>query len=266
MAALAEFGHLTHRILLVFLLASSVISQDNTTTFGSSLCYQGNCDVDVGDIQEVINQLQLTNQRLRDSAEQLLQAIIQQDQTINTLTGTATTCCNMTAPPTTLSTGQPIAGCPAGFQYLPEANGCYQIVLQALNWTQSQAICSELDPRAHLAVITSEQQSIAIANYTMTFDSIATVPCIGFGIPPGPAFYTSGQRIIANDCSTTFVWKPSPNTNIPLTYTDWANGEPNCDSGSEGCIEYWANENNQWNDVDCSRAHCPICQLNAETI
>ena len=62
-------------------------------------------------------------------------------------------------------------GCPAGFQYLPEVNGCYQLVLEGLNWTLSQARCPQLDPRAHLAVITSAQQNSAIVNYTMTFNS-----------------------------------------------------------------------------------------------
>ena len=37
-----------------------------------------------------------------------------------------------------------------------------------LNWTESQAACAQLDPRAHLAVITSEQQNDAIVNYTRT--------------------------------------------------------------------------------------------------
>jgi len=62
------------------------------------------------------------------------------------------------------------AGCPADFQYLPEASGCYKIVLQSLTWTQSQARCPQLDPRAHLAVITNAQQNNAIVNYTKSLD------------------------------------------------------------------------------------------------
>ena len=63
-----------------------------------------------------------------------------------------------------------ILGCPPGFQYLPEARGCYKIVLEGLSWTQSQARCPQLDPRAHLAVITSEQQNDAITNYIRSFN------------------------------------------------------------------------------------------------
>ena len=59
-----------------------------------------------------------------------------------------------------------------GFKYLPEANGCYLAVLDSLNWTQSQARCTQLDPRAHLAVITSEQQNNAIVNYLLTVHEI----------------------------------------------------------------------------------------------
>ena len=58
-----------------------------------------------------------------------------------------------------------LVGCPGGFQYLPEARGCYRIVEEALNWAQSQAICPFLDPRAHLAVITNKEQDEAVIAY-----------------------------------------------------------------------------------------------------
>ena len=65
------------------------------------------------------------------------------------------------------------AACPteAGFISISNDGGCFKIVLEALNWTQSQARCPQLDPRAHLAVITSAQQSEAIVNYTKMLDS-----------------------------------------------------------------------------------------------
>ena len=56
-------------------------------------------------------------------------------------------------------------GCPTGFKNLPQTGGCYKVVLEALNWTQSQARCPQLDPRAHLAVISSEQQNAAVVSY-----------------------------------------------------------------------------------------------------
>ena len=61
-------------------------------------------------------------------------------------------------------------GCPAGFKHIPEAGGYYKVVLEALNWDQSRARCAQFDPRAHLVVITSEQQNEAIVNYLKTFD------------------------------------------------------------------------------------------------
>ena len=60
------------------------------------------------------------------------------------------------------------AGCPIGFLHFPSVTGCYKVVIEALNWTQSQARCPQLDPRAHLAVITSKQQNDDIVNYTMS--------------------------------------------------------------------------------------------------
>ena len=65
-----------------------------------------------------------------------------------------------------------VLGCPPGFRYLPEARGCYKIVLEGLNWARSQARCPQLDPRAHLAVVTSAKQNIAIVDYIESLTQI----------------------------------------------------------------------------------------------
>ena len=61
--------------------------------------------------------------------------------------------------------------CPAGFKYAPKLSRCYEIVLEGLNWTQSQARCPQLDPRAHLAVITSAAQNSSVVNYINALNS-----------------------------------------------------------------------------------------------
>ena len=69
------------------------------------------------------------------------------------------------------------AACPieAGFVSVSIEGGCFKVVLEALNWTQSQARCAQLDPRAHLAVIKSKQQNRAMVNYLNRLDATGTL-------------------------------------------------------------------------------------------
>ena len=88
---------------------------------------------------------------------------------------------------------------------------------------------------------------------------LAKEPCQIGGITV--AFYTSGQRAIPGECSSEFVWKPRADVSIPLTYTNWAPGEPNCWQGNaESCLNFRSDMNYQWNDVPCSTLCCPLCQ------
>ena len=54
--------------------------------------------------------------------------------------------------------------CPSGFTYAPEADGCYQPVLQSLQWSAAGNACLALNPAANLAVITSAQQNDAVVD------------------------------------------------------------------------------------------------------
>ena len=76
-----------------------------------------------------------------------------------------------------------------------------------------------------------------------------------------PGFYTSGQRVINNDCSSAIVWKPNSGTSIPLGYTNWYPGEPNCYGSIESCLGLYAGFNYQWNDLSCTLTQCPICKI-----
>ena len=77
-------------------------------------------------------------------------------------------------------------------------------------------------------------------------------------------FSTSGQRVIDNVCSTGFVWKPNSSVNIPLNYTSWLGGDPNCYhqvNGYESCITLLNSAQYNWLDVMCTQPACPICQI-----
>ena len=56
-------------------------------------------------------------------------------------------------------------GCPPGFEYFPEVNRCYRVVLESLNWAQSRDRCLAIDTRSRLVVITSEAENSAIVEY-----------------------------------------------------------------------------------------------------
>jgi len=81
------------------------------------------------------------------------------------------------------------------------------------------------------------------------------------------AFYTAGKRIVPSDCSSPFVWKPSPTTSFPMTYTDWMPNQPDCYFDEESCLHYWDPNAYQslWNDMRCSLSVCSICQIDVYT-
>ena len=55
-----------------------------------------------------------------------------------------------------------------------------------------------------------------------------------------------------------WVWSPS---NTPLSYTNWATGQPNNGGGSEDCVKTgvadWAG---QWHDYPCADKEKYVCQ------
>lgn len=76
----------------------------------------------------------------------------------------------------------------------------------------------------------------------------------------GTTFTTSGQRLTPGQCSSGIVWKPEPNVAIPLTYSSWFAGEPNCGGGTESCANFWSDKSYAWNDNNCDTPGCPVCQ------
>jgi hypothetical protein len=55
--------------------------------------------------------------------------------------------------------------CPAGFIKLPLSGGCYNVVLEELNWTSAQLRCAELAPNSRLAIVQNSKQDTDITNY-----------------------------------------------------------------------------------------------------
>ena len=89
------------------------------------------------------------------------------------------------------------------------------------------------------------------------------VQCQSSSLYGGSAvFYTSGERRILENCNSTFIWRPNQTSTIPVTYTAWGIGQPDCYGGTESCIQIWTSPFVYgWNDVDCWKTGCPICQF-----
>jgi len=76
----------------------------------------------------------------------------------------------------------------------------------------------------------------------------------------GDLFWTSGQRQIENSCRSPYVWKPSRNEMLPVRFSNWLQGEPNCDHNREFCFHIWPLRNFTWNDNSCNIQICPLCE------
>lgn len=80
-------------------------------------------------------------------------------------------------------------------------------------------------------------------------------------------FWTSGQRRIVNNCSSSFVWKSYTMANQAFSYINFCPGEPSCSHGStENCISFakgcWSDRAvSGWQDDLCSNKVCPICEV-----
>ena len=71
--------------------------------------------------------------------------------------------------------------------------------------------------------------------------------------------WTSGKRRDPSTCiNSMFFWKPGGPL-LELTYTNWEEGEPNCDGGHEGCLEIKAD--GTWNDIECEASRPTMCQI-----
>jgi len=151
--------------------------------------------------------------------------------------------------------------CPPGFIHKPEVNACYKVILEALTWEQSQERCRKEAPGSHLVDVGNASKDRVIIDYLRTLSPKEKEVCKSLG---SPGFYTSGRRR-DGDCSKEYVWSPKPGAAIPLTYTNWNGGQPDCAKFAgfqpEACIHYWDVYGFNWNDMSCERTMCAVCEV-----
>jgi len=56
-------------------------------------------------------------------------------------------------------------GCPPGFTYIHESDGCYKAIQEAHDFDTSRRRCVDSYPGAYLAVINDKAEDVAIGRY-----------------------------------------------------------------------------------------------------
>jgi len=149
-------------------------------------------------------------------------------------------------------------GCPADFVNYPSVNGCYKFILAALTWEQARTRCTLEHPSAHAVVVNNAAEDQLLLSQLNSFGAAETEIC---AVAAGKGFYTSGQLTNPLDCRTAYVWKPNSTTTLPMAYTNWYPGLPNCVGGVEACHHYYGTPLYIWNDIPCNSFSCVICEI-----
>lgn len=139
--------------------------------------------------------------------------------------------------------------CPCHLEYI---NGrCYKFfeTMSAVcqvrgSWEAGRQHCRAID--ADLVSIETEEENQFILRIIRTRNLVETVQLNGAG------FWTSGT-----DKSGSWKWAV---TYQPLTYSNWAPGEPRFGLHSK-CLHLWKEHDFQWDDIPCTyMQNIPICE------
>lgn len=123
-------------------------------------------------------------------------------------------------------------------------------------------IISDADPLLKKSVEYSLQSNLDLQiQWIHVFKgNLGNTACIGVGHNWGFAFWTSGQQLIKNDCSSPYVWKLSNDKLLAFDFTKWRKGEPFCGNAGEMCVLLPVYNDFLWDDHYCSNTICPLCE------
>jgi hypothetical protein len=161
--------------------------------------------------------------------------------------------------------------CPLHFERLYAGGKCYNFVTHRRTWFDADKLCKSFNRNAHLAVIENGQEQNEIASRLRSLDYKRKLrPCECSKIGSYKNFFIAGQRVNDNDCKTRFVWKTPQHRE--MSFKAWGKNEPNCQrtigskNPKEGCAVMTTLHNWNWNDVQCGRSCCAICELDPKIV
>jgi len=139
------------------------------------------------------------------------------------------------------------AGCPSGFIDVSVSKKCYKLILTEMSWSQAGWHCASTYG-AHLVFIGNGFEQTHLSNLLNSH--------------PETIWWTGGERL-GNDWGWKYHCSNGTIRNIPIRYTNWANGEPNNKDSSESCIAimkmaWWEG---RWNDDSCTVPRRFICEI-----
>jgi len=143
--------------------------------------------------------------------------------------------------------------------------GCYQLV-GGRTWENAGLNCVQLGGNSQLAVIDSSVKNDALQNFLWNMWRLKNLPVTGHDV------FTAGQRLTLGNCSSPFYWKPSAQSQTPVTgYTNWEDGEPDCQDtvyttngyvtvSGASCLKAIIGSTLTWYDSDCSSGMIGVCE------
>nr|AFC35299.1 immunlectin A [Antheraea pernyi] len=137
-----------------------------------------------------------------------------------------------------------------GYKYFPSIGSCYKIPRIVYSWNEAYADCRAQN--AHLLVLNSETEMLAVKNLTNTELSVAGARFAWF-------FY-AGFRADKPVGNSTRVFKTIFNQTLEEAgYSVWSPNEPNNALSNEDCGSVFKNDG-KLNDVDCSQTYAFVCE------
>jgi len=243
----------TQLIICVILIVSLVTCQDHSSSDSKIRDVIGKMKLELMTISEVVIVLEKQRDELEKAINDLLLNTTEGSIAAEVTSSENITSLSASTQASTFPETSTTEACPEDQGFFPVSGtpGCYNFVVAGMNYSAADLFCRS-NLNSSLVMITSQQQQDALVAYAAT-------------IPGKNGYYIGAQRMIPNDCSTAFYWKPYPGVNIPLRYTAWLAGEPSCSTippypYHESCVVFSWNHGG-WDDIICEQLAFSICQL-----